>query len=210
MNTYLFLCHLNVTQQMLPIEEPADTRSYQTKVAGRDDIEIAFLSASEIARELARLAAAYSSEASLYQPVETVEELGRTLLDELDFRRELRNLQMFRANFENDPRIRFPRPFPEFSTGRVLVMERLQGRVPGDVPPYLAAGWVFEATDEERRVAQAKLNAMPRDASPTRQRNRCAITGRPHGVYRKFGLGRNKLREAAMRGDVPGLVKASW
>ena len=66
------------------------------------------------------------------------------------------------------------------------------------------------STDEERRAAQAKLNAMPRDASPTRQRNRCSITGRPHGVYRKFGLGRNKLREAAMRGDVPGLVKASW
>jgi small subunit ribosomal protein S14 len=66
------------------------------------------------------------------------------------------------------------------------------------------------ASDEERRVAQAKLNAMPRDASPTRQRNRCAITGRPHGVYRKFGLGRNKLREGAMKGEIPGLTKASW
>jgi small subunit ribosomal protein S14 len=66
------------------------------------------------------------------------------------------------------------------------------------------------ATDEERRAAQAKLNAMPRDASPTRQRNRCAITGRPHGVYRKFGLGRNKLREGAMKGEIPGLTKASW
>ena len=66
------------------------------------------------------------------------------------------------------------------------------------------------STDEERRVAQAKLNALPRDASPTRQRNRCAITGRPHGVYRKFGLGRNKLREAAMNGEIPGLTKASW
>jgi len=66
------------------------------------------------------------------------------------------------------------------------------------------------ATDEERRVAQAKLNAMPRDASPTRQRNRCAITGRPHGDYRKFGLGRNKLREGAMKGEIPGLTKASW
>jgi len=65
-------------------------------------------------------------------------------------------------------------------------------------------------SDDERRVAQAKLNAMPRDASPTRQRNRCAITGRPHGVYRKFGLGRNKLREGAMRGEIPGLTKASW
>ena len=65
-------------------------------------------------------------------------------------------------------------------------------------------------SDEERRAAQAKLNAMPRDASPTRQRNRCAITGRPHGVYRKFGLGRNKLREGAMKGEIPGLTKASW
>ena len=66
------------------------------------------------------------------------------------------------------------------------------------------------STDEERQQAQAKLNAMPRDASPSRQRNRCAITGRPHGVYRKFGLGRNKLREAAMSGEIPGLTKASW
>ena len=66
------------------------------------------------------------------------------------------------------------------------------------------------STDDERAAAQAKLNAMPRDASPSRQRNRCSITGRPHGVYRKFGLGRNKLREAAMNGEIPGLTKASW
>jgi small subunit ribosomal protein S14 len=65
-------------------------------------------------------------------------------------------------------------------------------------------------SDEERARAQEKLNAMPRDASPVRMRNRCAITGRPHGVYRKFGLARNKLREGAMRGDIPGLTKASW
>ena len=65
-------------------------------------------------------------------------------------------------------------------------------------------------TDEERAAAQVKLNAMPRDSSPSRQRSRCAITGRPRGVYRKFGLGRNKLREAAMRGEIPGLTKASW
>lgn len=64
--------------------------------------------------------------------------------------------------------------------------------------------------DEERIAAQAKLNALPRDASPTRLRNRCAITGRPHGYYRKFGLARNKLREAAMKGEIPGLTKASW
>ncbi len=68
----------------------------------------------------------------------------------------------------------------------------------------------LNSTDAEREVAQARLNAMPRDASPTRQRRRCAITGRPHGVYRKFGLGRNKLREAAMKGEIPGLTKASW
>ena len=63
---------------------------------------------------------------------------------------------------------------------------------------------------EERAVAQQKFHALPRDASPSRMRNRCRVTGRPHGYYRKFGLARNKLREAAMRGDIPGLVKASW
>lgn len=67
-----------------------------------------------------------------------------------------------------------------------------------------------KSSDEERAAAQAKLNAMPRDSSPARKRSRCAITGRPHGVYRKFGLGRNKLREAAMKGEIPGLTKASW
>ena len=66
------------------------------------------------------------------------------------------------------------------------------------------------ASDQDRMDAVAKLQAMPRDASPTRQRNRCVLTGRPHGYYRKFGLCRNKLREAAMRGDIPGLVMASW
>jgi len=65
-------------------------------------------------------------------------------------------------------------------------------------------------SDEDRAVAQEKLNALPRDASPSRKRNRCSITGRPHGVYSKFGLGRNKLREAAMNGEIPGLTKASW
>jgi len=64
--------------------------------------------------------------------------------------------------------------------------------------------------DEERWAAQEKLQKMPRNASPVRKQRRCGLTGRPHGVYRKFGLGRNKLREAAMRGDVPGLVKSSW
>ncbi|MBT7950816.1 MAG: 30S ribosomal protein S14 [Gammaproteobacteria bacterium] len=67
-----------------------------------------------------------------------------------------------------------------------------------------------ELSEEDRNEAKIALNKMPRDSSSTRLRNRCALTGRPHGFYRKFGLGRNKLREAAMRGDVPGLVKASW
>ncbi|MCW9059904.1 MAG: 30S ribosomal protein S14 [Gammaproteobacteria bacterium] len=67
-----------------------------------------------------------------------------------------------------------------------------------------------KSSDEERFAAQLKLQALPRDSSASRQRNRCRITGRPHGFYRKFGLARNKLREAAMRGDIPGLVKASW
>ncbi len=65
-------------------------------------------------------------------------------------------------------------------------------------------------TDEEYELAFKQFHSLPRDSSSVRQRNRCRITGRPHGVYRKFGLSRNKLREAAMRGDVPGLVKASW
>lgn len=66
------------------------------------------------------------------------------------------------------------------------------------------------ATDDDRWDAQIKLQKLPRDASPCRQRRRCSLTGRPHGVYRRFGLARTKLREAAMRGDVPGLTKASW
>jgi small subunit ribosomal protein S14 len=68
----------------------------------------------------------------------------------------------------------------------------------------------LSASDEARWDAQVAFQKLPRDASPVRQRRRCQITGRPHGVYRKFGLCRNKLREAAMRGDVPGLVKSSW
>lgn len=66
------------------------------------------------------------------------------------------------------------------------------------------------ASDEERFEARLKLQSLPRNASPVRQRNRCAITGRPRGVFRKFGLGRNKLREIAMKGEIPGVVKASW
>jgi small subunit ribosomal protein S14 len=66
------------------------------------------------------------------------------------------------------------------------------------------------ATFEQKELAHLRLQKLPRDSSATRIRNRCAITGRPHGYYRKFGLSRNKLREATMRGDVPGVVKASW
>src|SRR5690606_17899329 len=66
------------------------------------------------------------------------------------------------------------------------------------------------ASDEERFDAMMKLQALPRNASPVRLRNRCGLTGRPHGYFRKFGLSRNKLRDTVMQGDVPGVVKASW
>jgi len=66
------------------------------------------------------------------------------------------------------------------------------------------------SSDDDRWEAQLKLQRLPRNASPCRQVRRCSLTGRPHGVYRRFGLARTKLREAAMRGDVPGLVKSSW
>lgn len=67
-----------------------------------------------------------------------------------------------------------------------------------------------KASDEDRSAARDKLQALPRNASPVRLRNRCALTGRPRGYFRKFGLARNKLREIAMRGEIPGLTKASW
>jgi len=85
-------------------------------------------------------------------------------------------------------------PFPETSTG--------DGR--------LATVKLYQATDDGKAEAQKKLQQMPRDASPVRLRNRCALTGRPHGYYRKFGLARTKLRETTMRGEIPGLRKASW
>jgi len=74
----------------------------------------------------------------------------------------------------------------------------------------MAAARDPQASDEDRDAARAKLQQLPRNASPTRLRNRCNLTGRPRGVYRKFGLGRNKLREIAMRGEIPGVTKASW
>ena len=66
------------------------------------------------------------------------------------------------------------------------------------------------SSDDDRQQAVEKLQALPRNASPSRLRNRCSISGRPHGYYRKFGLARNKLREATMRGEIPGVTKASW
>ncbi len=67
-----------------------------------------------------------------------------------------------------------------------------------------------KTSDEDRTVAYLALQALPRNASPVRQRNRCSLTGRPRGVFSKFGLGRTKLREYAMKGEIPGIVKASW
>ncbi len=67
-----------------------------------------------------------------------------------------------------------------------------------------------DASFEDKDQASIQLQKLPRDSSPSRLRNRCKITGRPHGYFRKFGLSRNKLREASMRGDVPGIRKASW
>jgi small subunit ribosomal protein S14 len=66
------------------------------------------------------------------------------------------------------------------------------------------------ASDEDRMEAREKFQRLPRNSSPVRLRNRCSLTGRPRGVYRKFGLGRGKLREIAMRGEIPGVIKASW
>jgi small subunit ribosomal protein S14 len=65
-------------------------------------------------------------------------------------------------------------------------------------------------SDEERDAARLALQRLPRNANPTRQRNRCEVTGRPRGTFRKFGLGRNMIRDLAFRGDIPGIVKASW
>ncbi len=73
-----------------------------------------------------------------------------------------------------------------------------------------AAANDVKATPEERRAARLKLQSLPRNSSPVRQRNRCALTGRPRGVFSKFGIARSKLRELMMRGEVPGVTKASW
>jgi small subunit ribosomal protein S14 len=83
----------------------------------------------------------------------------------------------------------------KFKAKRALLLEVLQNP---------------RASDEAKDDARIKLQQLPRDASPVRLRNRCALTGRPRGVYRKFGLGRNKLRDLALKGEVPGVIKASW
>ncbi|MDA8017801.1 MAG: 30S ribosomal protein S14 [Thermoanaerobaculia bacterium] len=75
----------------------------------------------------------------------------------------------------------------------------------------LKAIWLDDSrSDEEREAAQRKLNSLPRNSSPVRVRNRCVLTGRPRGYYRKFGLSRIALRDCALRGDLPGVIKASW
>jgi small subunit ribosomal protein S14 len=74
----------------------------------------------------------------------------------------------------------------------------------------LATAGNLKLTEEERYLARQKLQALPRNSSQVRLRNRCALTGRPRGVFSKFGLGRTKLREFAMRGEIPGVIKASW
>ena len=93
---------------------------------------------------------------------------------------------------------------------RELKREKMVAKYAGKREELKAIISNSNATDEERYDAMMKLQALPRDASPVRLRNRCGLTGRPHGYFRKFGLARTKLREAVMQGDVPGVVKASW
>ena len=88
--------------------------------------------------------------------------------------------------------------------------EKLVAKYAAKRAAYEAVIADMSASDEDRASARLKLQALPRNANPTRLRNRCELTGRPRGVFRKFGLCRNKLREAAFRGEVPGMVKASW
>ncbi len=93
---------------------------------------------------------------------------------------------------------------------RELKRERLQVKYAAKRAELKARIADMSLDPEERAAAQLQLQKQPRDASPCRGMNRCRLTGRPHGYYRKFGLSRNKLREATMRGDVPGLRKGSW
>lgn len=95
-------------------------------------------------------------------------------------------------------------------TNRDLKRRKTVAKFKAKRAELLAVTQDMNRSDEERDAAREKLQKLPRNASPSRLRNRCALTGRPRGVYRMFGLGRNKLRELAMRGEVPGIIKASW
>lgn len=93
---------------------------------------------------------------------------------------------------------------------RELKRERLANKFAAKRAEIKAKLKDMSVSDEEKDTLRLQLQKMPRDASPSRQMKRCRLTGRPHGYYRKFGLGRNKLREHTMQGDVPGLRKGSW
>ena len=93
---------------------------------------------------------------------------------------------------------------------RELKRERLVAKYAKKHGELSAVANDAQKSDEERYAARLELQKLPRNANPTRLRSRCALTGRPRGFFRKFGLGRSKLREFAMRGEIPGIVKASW
>lgn len=93
---------------------------------------------------------------------------------------------------------------------RELKRRKLVAKFAGKRAALIATINDSNASDEDRYNARLKLQSLPRNAAPTRLRNRCELTGRPRGVFRKFGLARNKVREFAMRGEIPGVVKASW
>ncbi len=93
---------------------------------------------------------------------------------------------------------------------RELKRDKLVAKYAAKHAEFKAISNDAKRTDEERAAARLGLQMMPRNANPTRQRNRCAITGRPRGTFRQFGLARAKIRELAFAGDIPGIVKASW
>ena len=93
---------------------------------------------------------------------------------------------------------------------RELKRDKLAAKFAAKYAEYKAASKNAKLSEEERAAARLALQKMPRNANPTRQRNRCAITGRPRGTFRQFGLGRAKIREMAFAGEIPGITKASW
>jgi small subunit ribosomal protein S14 len=93
---------------------------------------------------------------------------------------------------------------------RELKRDKLAAKYAKKYAELKAIAGDFNRTDEERAAARLGLQKIPRNANPTRQRNRCAITGRPRGTFQHFGLGRAKIREMAFAGEIPGIVKASW